>query len=197
MKETLQRLGTAKRSTTETEIEVTLLLDGSGTCAADTGIGFLDHMLAALAKHSLCDLTIRCKGDLHVDDHHTSEDCALAVGKALHEALGDRSGIRRFGDAMAPLDESLARAVVDLSGRPHATIHLGIGAKPLGNWSSENVVHFFQSFAAAGRLCLHLDVLRGENDHHRVEAAFKALALALREAKAPSGVGVPSTKGTL
>lgn len=197
MKQELQRTGSAKRSTTETQIEVTLSLDGAGDCDSETGIGFLDHMLGALAKHALCDLTIRCEGDLHVDDHHTSEDCALALGEALNKALGDRNGIRRFGDAMAPLDESLARAVVDLSGRPHATIHLGIGAQPLGNWSSENVVHFFRSFATSARLCLHLDVLRGENDHHRVEAAFKALALAIRDAKSPSGAGVPSTKGAL
>ena len=155
-------------------------------------------MLGALAKHARFDLTLRCQGDLEVDDHHTVEDCALALGQALDQALGERRGIARFGSAYAPLDEALARAVVDLSGRPCAVVELALEREALGSSSCENVAHFFVSLATAGRMALHVDVLRGANDHHRAEAAFKATALALRQAVRVEGPDqVPSTKGVL
>ena len=186
------------RTTAETAITLTLVLDGSGASRIATGIGFLDHLLAALAKHARFDLVLDCRGDLAVDDHHTAEDCALALGTAFDRALGERRGIRRFGSAFAPLDEALARAVVDLSGRPFAIVDLGLVREAIGGLSCENVPHFVSSFATAARLCVHLDVLRGSNDHHRAEAAFKALALALREAVGRDAHDdVPSTKGVL
>ncbi len=194
----MNRAATVRRATAETDVELTLDLDGAGRADVSSGIGFLDHLLTALARHARWDLTLRCRGDLAVDDHHTAEDCALALGQALDQALGERRGIRRFGYAYAPLDEALARAVVDFSGRPFADVNLSLRRERLGALSSENVSHVVRSFAAAARVCVHLDVLKGENDHHRAEAAFKALALALREAAAGSGFGdVPSTKETL
>lgn len=192
------RTGHVARKTRETEVEATLVIDGRGAATVQTGIGFLDHMLSTLARFARFDLTLRCVGDLSVDDHHTAEDCALALGCALDEALGDRAGIARFGDAHAPLDEALARAVVDLSGRPHATVDLGLARPTLGTIACENLVHVMQSLAVASRSTLHVDVLRGANDHHRAEAAFKALALALRQAVARDGSSeVPSEKGVL
>jgi imidazoleglycerol-phosphate dehydratase len=192
------RTAVVERRTSETSIRVGLLLDGTGRAQVETGLGFLDHMLTALAKHARLDLELACEGDLEVDDHHTAEDCALALGRALDEALGERRGIRRFGSAYAPLDEALARAVVDLSGRPWPEVHLGFRRETIGEVATENLTHFLASLATAGRMALHVDVLRGENDHHRAEAAFKALALALRDAVAPDGTGeVPSTKGVL
>jgi len=186
------------RKTLETDIRCELTLDGAGALAVETGIGFLDHLFSALAKHARFDLKLACKGDLHVDDHHTAEDCALVLGAALDQALGDRRGIGRFGTAYAPLDEALARAVVDLSGRPFASVDLNLGRGSLGGLSCEMVPHVLTSFAMAGRLCLHVDVLKGANDHHRAEAAFKALALALRQAVAVgSSQEIPSTKGVL
>ena len=186
------------RETGETRITLELNLDGSGRSEIRTGIGFLDHMLAALSRHARFDLELTCEGDLEVDDHHTAEDCALALGQALDQALGERRGIVRFGHAYAPLDEALARAVVDLSGRPAPVIDLGLRREMLGALSSENVAHVFHSLAVAARIALHVDVLRGDNDHHRAEAAFKATALALRQAVASDGTGeVPSTKGVL
>jgi imidazoleglycerol-phosphate dehydratase len=186
------------RKTGETEITVALDLDGEGRGEIETGIGFLDHMLTSLAKHARFDLRLTCQGDLEIDDHHTVEDCALALGQALDQALGERRGITRFGSAFAPLDEALARAVVDLSGRPCAVIELGLAREMLGELACENVAHFFASLATTGRLALHLDVLRGANDHHRAEAAFKATALALRQAvRADGSDQVPSTKGVL
>lgn len=186
------------RETLETRIALELALDGTGRAEVKTGIGFLDHMLISLARHARLDLRLSCEGDLEVDDHHSVEDTALALGQALDRALGERRGIARFGYAYAPLDEALARAVVDLSGRPAAVIELGLERERLGTLSCENVPHFFASLATAGRMALHLDVLRGANDHHRIEAAFKALALALRQAVATEGPdAVPSTKGTL
>lgn len=187
-----------RRKTKETEIAVALQLDGTGEAKVATGVGFLDHMLTALARHARFDLDLSCSGDLDVDDHHTAEDCALALGAALDQALGERRGIRRFGSAYAPLDEALARAVVDLSGRPFAEVSLQLTRDRLGELAAENAGHVIRSLAAAARACIHVDVLRGENDHHKAEAAFKALALALREAVALDGSGeVPSTKGTL
>lgn len=193
------RRATVTRTTGETQVSCTLDLDGTGRCTAKTGIGMLDHLLSALARHGRLDLELSCAGDLWVDDHHSAEDCALVLGTALDRALGARRGIRRFGHALAPLDEALARAVVDLSGRPWPVVELGLRRERLGTLATENIVHFFQSFAIAGRLTLHLDLLRGANDHHRAEAAAKALALALRAAVARDGApeSVPSTKGVL
>ena len=192
------RTATESRRTRETTDDLTLTLDGRGVVSARTGIGFFDHLLHALAFHAGFVLECAVEGDLEVDDHHTVEDTGLAFGRAFDEALGDRSGIRRFGSAYAPLDEALARAVVDCSGRPCARVALGLQRESIGAMSCENVTHFFLSFATAARITLHLDVLEGDNDHHRAEAAAKALALALRDAveQRPGG-GVPSTKGTL
>jgi imidazoleglycerol phosphate dehydratase HisB len=191
------RTASIDRTTSETSIHVAVSLDGAGASKLATGIGFLDHMLAALAKHSRIDIELSCAGDLHIDDHHTAEDCALALGAAIDKALGDRSGIRRFGSAYAPLDEALARAVVDLSGRPMPVVSLTLERESLGGIACENLTHFFVSLAMSLRAALHIDVLRGVNDHHKAEAAFKALALALREAVSRDGAGIPSTKGVL
>lgn len=191
------RTATITRRTRETAIELTLTLDGSGSVEIATGIGFHDHLLTALAFHARFDLALRCEGDLQVDDHHTVEDCALTLGQAIDAALGDRAGIRRFAAAHAPLDEALARAVVDCSGRPYARVALGLRRDSIGTMACENITHALQSLATAARLTLHVDLLAGENDHHRAEAAFKAVALALREAVRRDGDAVPSTKGTL
>lgn len=192
------RTATLTRTTSETDITCTLTLDGTGTSTIATGLGFFDHMLTALAKHSRCDLELTCKGDLHIDDHHTAEDCALALGQALDRALGDRANIARFAHAYAPLDESLARTVIDLSGRPFASVNIPFVRESLGDIATENITHFFQSLATAARTTLHVDLIRGDNDHHKAEACFKALALALRQAVAVDDTaGVPSTKGTL
>jgi imidazoleglycerol-phosphate dehydratase len=193
----LQRSARIVRATNETRIDASLLLDGSGRSAVESGIGFLDHMIAALATHARFDLELSATGDLRTDDHHTVEDCAIVLGLAFDQALGERSGIARFGTAHAPLDEALARAVVDLASRPVAEIDLGLRRERLGTLSCENLPHFLASFAISARLTLHLDVLKGRNDHHRAEAAFKALALALRGAVAVDAPGVPSTKGVL
>ena len=194
---TTHRTANVERSTKETTIACRLALDGTGDVAVATGIGFLDHMLTALAFHAGWDLHLECSGDLEVDDHHTAEDCALALGEALDAALGDRAGIVRFGTAFAPLDEALARTVIDLSGRPWPQVELGLRREKLGELACENISHIFRSLAMAARCALHVDVLRGDNDHHRAEAAFKATALALRQATAPAEGGVRSTKGTL
>jgi imidazoleglycerol phosphate dehydratase HisB len=192
------RTATIARKTGETDVTVTVNLDGTGTASIRTGIGFLDHMLTALARHARLDLTLACTGDLQVDDHHTAEDCALALGAAIDKALGERRAFARFGNAYAPLDEALARAVVDLSGRPYAVVELGLRREVIGGLSCENIPHVIRSLATALRGAIHVDVLRGENDHHRAEAAFKALALALRAALARTpDADVPSTKGVL
>jgi len=191
------REATVTRTTGETSVQCRLLLDGSGKADVHTGLPFLDHMLAQLTRHARLDLELSCRGDLAIDDHHSAEDCALALGQALDQALGDRAGIRRFGAAYAPLDEALARVVVDLSGRPWPAIELGLRREQLGTLATENLTHVLRSFAIAARMALHVDVLKGDNDHHRAEAAFKALALALREAIARDGTSVPSTKGVL
>ncbi|MEM7453133.1 MAG: imidazoleglycerol-phosphate dehydratase HisB [Planctomycetota bacterium] len=191
------RKATINRKTKETEIEIDLNLDGTGQTEIETGIGFLDHMLTALAFHSRIDLRLRCKGDIEVDDHHTAEDCALALGAAIDSALGRRSGIKRFGYAYAPLDEALARTVIDLSGRPWPEINLQLQREMIGQWACENIVHFFQSLAMSLKCSLHVDVVRGSNDHHRAEAAFKSLAKALGQAITKTDGEVPSTKGVL
>ncbi|MEZ5932995.1 MAG: imidazoleglycerol-phosphate dehydratase HisB [Alphaproteobacteria bacterium] len=192
------RSAKVSRATSETRIELSLTLDGSGQADIRTGIGFLDHMLISLAKHARFDLHLRCQGDLEIDDHHTAEDCALALGQALDQALGDRAGIVRFAHAYAPLDEALARVVVDLSGRPSAVVELDLKRERIGELACENIAHVFISLAMASRSSLHVDVLRGDNDHHRAEAAFKAAALAFRQAVTRDGSsGIPSTKGVL
>ena len=190
------RTATVRRTTAETDVALTLNLDGTGGAAVQTGLGFYDHMLTALTKHARFDLEVTCTGDLHVDDHHTVEDVALALGEALAAALGDRRGLRRFGSAYAPLDEALARAVVDLSGRPWPEVELGLRRERIGDVAAENLGHALRSLAMAAKMTLHVDVLKGENDHHRAESAFKALALALREAITPS-TRLASTKGVL
>jgi imidazoleglycerol phosphate dehydratase HisB len=194
----MSRVAERTRSTKETTIELRLDLDGSGQVDVRTGLGFLDHMLTALAFHAGFDLMLRCDGDLHVDDHHTVEDCALALGSAIDEALGDRTGIERFASAYVPLDESLARTVVDLSGRPCPVVDLALTRPMIGDVASENLEHFFRSLAVTMRAALHVDVLRGDNDHHKAEAAFKSTARALRQAVAlTAATDVPSTKGVL
>ena len=194
----LARTARVERQTGETDVRVELVLDGEGHADVETGLGFLDHMLTALAKHGRFDLQLACEGDLEVDDHHTAEDVALALGSALDRALGERRGVNRFGHAFAPLDEALARVVVDFSGRPSAHVDLGFRRERLGDIATENLTHFFVSLAMTARMTLHVDLLKGENDHHRAEAAFKALALALRHAVATDGSAeVPSTKGVL
>ena len=192
------RRSTLERRTAETLVKVELLVDGSGQARVATGVGFLDHLLVSLAKHARLDLRMQCEGDLDVDDHHTAEDAALALGQALDQALGDRRGIVRFGDALVPLDEALSRAVVDISGRPFADVQLGLTRGAIGALAAENVSHVLRSFATSARLTLHVDVLKGDNDHHRAESAFKATAVALRQAVARSGFDdIPSTKGAL
>jgi imidazoleglycerol-phosphate dehydratase len=186
------------RATRETDVRCRVVLDAAGSSRVATGIGFLDHLLATFAQHARIDLELACRGDLFVDDHHTVEDCSLVVGEALDRALGDRRGIARFGSAFAPLDESLARAVVDLSGRPWCEVALGLRRERIGALSCEMIPHAVRSLAFAARATVHLSVLTGANDHHRAESAFKALALAVRRATARDGsAGVPSTKGVL
>ncbi|TVY50992.1 Imidazoleglycerol-phosphate dehydratase [Lachnellula cervina] len=172
----------------------------SQTIAINSGIGFLDHMLHALAKHAGWSLALECKGDLHIDDHHTAEDVCLALGGAFKEALGTPTGLARFGSAYAPLDEALSRAVVDLSNRPYSVIELGLKREKIGDLSCEMIPHCMQSFAQAARVTMHVDCIRGDNDHHRAESAFKALAVAIRMATsrvAGREGEIPSTKGTL
>ncbi len=192
------RCATVERRTGETSVRVVLDLDGKGTAKVATGLGFLDHMLTSLTKHARLDLDLTCEGDLQVDDHHTVEDCALTLGQALDAALGDRRGIQRFGHAYAPLDEALARVVIDLSGRPLAEVEMGFRREWVGEVATENLTHFFRSLATTSRMTLHVHLLSGENDHHRAEAAFKALALALRQAVSLDATAdMPSTKGVL
>ncbi|KLP01468.1 probable imidazoleglycerol-phosphate dehydratase [Fusarium fujikuroi] len=212
------------RDTNETKIQLALNLDGgdfppdtdsrllndgdshasqaskSQKIAVNTGIGFLDHMLHALAKHAGWSLALNCKGDLHIDDHHTAEDVCIALGYAFAQALGTPAGLARFGYAYAPLDEALSRAVIDLSNRPYSVVDLGLKREWLGQLSAEMVPHCLQSFAQGARVTLHVHCLHGDNDHHRAESAFKALAVAIKAAttRIPGKEGeVPSTKGTL
>ena len=189
---------TVRRRTRETEIDVTLDLDGTGRADVSTGVGFYDHLLTSLAHHGLFDLDVRATGDLEVDEHHTVEDVALVLGSAFAEALGDRAGIRRFGEASVPMDESLAAAVVDIGGRPYAVIELPFRSERVGGLPLQLVEHALESFARTAGATLHLRG-SGRNDHHLAEAAYKALARALREACEPDPrrEGVASTKGTL
>ena len=193
------RKAEVRRKTKETDIALGLNLDGEGRSKIGTGVGFLDHMLTSLATHARFDLDVRCKGDLHVDAHHTVEDVGIALGGALLSALGDKKGIGRFGHAYVPLDEALSRCVIDLSGRPW--LHFGVvfKARQVGTMPTELFEDFFWALADHGRLNLHLDTLRGRNAHHIAETLFKATARALRMAVArdPRVKGVPSTKGSL
>ncbi|OJA13038.1 hypothetical protein AZE42_04381 [Rhizopogon vesiculosus] len=197
------RTATISRITNETQIDVSIDLDctpgsaNSQVIDISTGIGFLDHMYHALAKHGGMSLTMKCKGDLWIDDHHTADD-AIALGTAFKEALGEVRGIRRYGTGFAPLDEALSRAVIDICSRPYCVTGLGLKREKIGDLSTEMIPHIFYSFAIASGVTLHVDVLRGENDHHRSESAFKALALAIRQAiERTGGNDVPSTKGVL
>ncbi len=193
------RTANIERKTNETEILVELNLDGSGQHSIATDIGFLDHMLGHLAVHGLFDLNVRARGDLQVDPHHTVEDVALALGKALDQALGERTGIVRIAHAYVPMDETLAFVALDFSGRPYAVIEAEWNAPAVGALPTSLFAHFFESFAMTARCTLHARVLYGRDDHHKAEALFKAFARALRAAVAldPRREGVPSTKGTL
>jgi imidazoleglycerol-phosphate dehydratase len=188
-----------ERKTRETDIVLVLGLDGEGRCRIRTGIGFLDHMLTSLATHARFDLDVRCKGDLHVDSHHSVEDVGIALGQALRQALGDKKGIVRFGHAYVALDEALSRAVVDLCGRPWLHYGVQFRAQRIGELPTELLEDFFRALVDHGRLNLHLDLVRGRNAHHIAEALFKATARALSAAVAvdPRVKGVPSTKGSL
>ena len=190
------RSATVTRDTGETSIRVELELDGAGQASVETGVGMLDHMLHQLARHGGFDLTVQASGDLHVDAHHTSEDVAIAVGRALDEALGDRAGIARFADRAVPLDESLIQVALDLSGRPYAAIDLNFPAPMIGELPSSMAKHILETVAHEGRFALHVRQLAGENEHHIIEATFKALARCLRDAVVEES-GAPSTKGTL
>jgi len=196
----MTRSGSAERATGETRVTVRLDLDGTGVTDIGTSVPFFDHMLAQLGKHGRIDLRVRADGDPEVDAHHTVEDTAITLGLALREALGDKSGLCRFGDALVPLDETLARAAVDLAGRPYV-VHTEPGSLPplIGTYDTTLTRHFFESLASTALICVHLDVLAGRNPHHIVEAQFKAFARALRAAAAPDPrpAGIPSTKGVL
>jgi imidazoleglycerol-phosphate dehydratase len=193
------RAAQVKRETKESSVLVEIDLDGQGVTDIDTGVPFFDHMLGQIGKHGGFDLTVRTKGDLEVDAHHTVEDTALALGQALREALGDKVGIRRFGDALIPLDETLAQAAVDLSGRPYLVHEEPTIVELIGSYDTTLTKHIWESFVAEARIGLHVRVLSGRNGHHVVEAQFKAVARALRDAVAldPRVSGVPSTKGSL
>jgi imidazoleglycerol-phosphate dehydratase len=195
-----ERVAEVRRTTKETDLYVRVSLDGRGDARVKTGIGFFDHMLEALARHGLLDLTVEAQGDLHVDGHHTVEDTGIALGTAIAGALGDRSGIRRYGDALVPLDEALVRAVVDVSGRPYLHYDIEIPKwQMLGDYDVFLTPEFFRALVLNAGLTAHLDLVRGDNPHHIVEAAFKAFARALDAAASIDSrvAGVPSTKGTL
>lgn len=195
----MTRKFTINRQTSETDIQLTLALDGSGQHDIDTGVGFLDHMLTHVALHGLFDLEITARGDLHIDAHHTIEDVAIVLGQALDQTLGDREGIRRMGQAYVPMDEALARVVLDLSGRPYSVIDANWHTPNMGQMPTSLVGHFLETVAVHGRMNLHARVFYGHDDHHQAEALFKALGRALRQAVALDDrrQGVPSTKGTL
>ena len=193
------RAAEVRRRTKETDVRVRLVLDGGGASQVSTGVAFLDHMLELFARHGLFDLEVECRGDLHIDDHHSVEDVAITLGQALAKALGDKAGITRYGEATVPMDEALCRAVVDLSGRFYLVYEVETRRQTIGNFSVELAEHFWRSFAEKLRCNLHIDCLRGRNTHHILEGTFKATARALREAVArdPRVRGVLSTKGVL
>ena len=194
------REGTVSRKTKETDIEVRLNIDGTGAYDVSTGIGFLDHMLEQLSRHSLMDLYVRAKGDLHIDFHHTTEDTGIAIGQALHKALGERRGITRYGAAYIPMDETLSRVALDISARPYLIWRVQFSKPKLGEMDTELFKEWFHAFAQAAGITLHIETLYGENNHHIVESCFKGLARALRAAAAidsRAAGAVPSTKGVL
>ena len=194
------RTATIQRNTSETKIEVEVNLDGTGLYEVSTGIGFLDHMLEQLSRHSLMDLKVTTVGDLHVDQHHTTEDTGIAIGEAVLKALGDKKGITRYGHAYVPLDEALSRVVVDFSGRPGLEMHVPFKSGSIGQFDSQLAFEFFQGFVNHALVTLHIDNLRGENAHHQCETVFKAFGRALRMAAEldPRAAGtIPSTKGSL
>ena len=194
------RKAKVSRKTAETEIEVEIDLDGTGHYDNDTGVGFFDHMLDQLARHSLIDMNVRAKGDLHIDDHHTVEDTGIALGQALAQALGDKRGIRRYGSCLLPMDDALVRAALDLSGRPYLVWNVALPTPKIGTFDTELVREFFQAFSTHGGVTLHVEALAGLNSHHIAEAAFKAVARGLRDAVETDprkADAVPSTKGAL
>ena len=194
------RTATVHRATSETQVDVEINLDGTGRYAISTGVGFFDHMLEQLSRHSLIDLTVTTVGDLHIDQHHTVEDTGLAIGEALGQALGEKRGIRRYGDALSPMDETLTRVALDISGRPWLVWKVPFSQKRLGEMDTEMFEHWFHSFAQAAGITLHVETLYGANNHHIAESAFKGLARALRtavEIDARKADAVPSTKGML
>ena len=196
----MKRQANIERSTKETKIKASVDLDGSGTSDVTTGIGFLDHMLQQLARHSLIDIELRAKGDLHIDFHHTTEDCGIVLGQAVAKALGDKQGISRYASAYLAMDEALTRVVVDVSGRPHLVWRVAFTRAKIGEMDSELIREWFQAFAIHAGLTLHVENLYGENSHHIAETCFKGLARALRAAialDARQAGRVPSTKGTL
>ncbi|HET7286888.1 MAG TPA: imidazoleglycerol-phosphate dehydratase HisB [Pyrinomonadaceae bacterium] len=193
------RIANVHRKTKETDVRVELNLDGSGQSSVSIGLPFLEHMLDLFAKHGLFDLQIVCKGDLEIDDHHSVEDIAITLGQALVQALGDKAGINRYGEAVVPMDEALCRSVIDLSGRFYLVYEVSVRRQMIGNFSVELAEHFWRSFAETAKFNLHIDCLRGRNTHHILEGTFKASARALRAAVERNSriVGVPSTKGSL
>ena len=192
-------MASRSRTTKETTIDISLDLDGTGQAVVDTGLPFFDHMLSQLGRHGGFDLTVMAKGDLEVDQHHTVEDVALALGEVLREALGDKAGVRRFASIAVPLDEALVEVALDLSGRPYLHYEVEPGTEPLGTppFDPQLAEEFWRAFATSALITLHLDLKRGKNSHHILEASFKAVARALRDAVRVEGTGVPSTKGTL
>ena len=194
------RSGTVNRRTNETDIAVSLRLDGSGKAEIATGVGFFDHMLELFARHSLIDLSVTVKGDTHIDDHHSVEDAGIALGEAVRQALGDKKGIRRYADIHLPMDETLTRVAVDVSGRPFLVFRTRFEAQKIGTFDTELVREFFQAFAINAGLTLHVETLYGDNAHHIAESCFKGLARALRhalEVDPREGGRIPSTKGSL
>lgn len=195
-----QRTGTVERKTAETSIAIAVNLDGTGTYEVSTGIGFLDHMVEQFSKHSLIDVTMQVTGDLHVDQHHTTEDSAIALGQALTEALGDKAGIGRYGSAYSPMDETLSRVALDISGRPFLVWNAAFTQEKLGEWDTELIEHWFQSVAQTAGLTLHIELLYGTNNHHICESIYKGFARAMRvavERDLRKGGAIPSTKGQL
>jgi imidazoleglycerol-phosphate dehydratase len=194
------RIGDITRRTSETDIALKLVLDGTGKAEIATGVGFFDHMLDLLARHALIDLFVTAKGDTHIDDHHTVEDVGIALGQALKTALGDKKGIRRYADVHLPMDETLTRVAVDVSGRPFLVFRTTFAAQKIGTFDTELVREFFQAFAMNAGITLHIETLYGDNAHHIAESCFKGVARALRQAVAldpRQGDRVPSTKGSL
>jgi len=198
--QTPPRTGSVSRETAETGIAISVNLDGNGACDVSTGIGFLDHMVEQFSRHSLIDVNMKVEGDLHVDQHHTTEDSAIALGQALSEALGDKAGIGRYGHAYSPMDETLSRVSLDISGRPYLVWKASFTQEKLGEWDTELIEHWFHSVAQSAGITLHMELLYGTNNHHICESLYKGFARAMRQAveRDPrKGESVPSTKGVL